>query len=98
MDRQRIQEIKERLQATTPGAWEVCFAEGEKFDPECPKDDPSIFSKSGQFVAQTTYDTLSETCRPTMYADAEFIAHAKEDITYLLEQLEVAFRKLQEGR
>lgn len=93
MDEQRIQKIRERLQATTPGAWEVCFAEGEKFDPECPKRDPSIFSENDQFVAQTTYDTLSETCRPTMYADAVFIAHAKEDISYLLEQLEIFFSK-----
>lgn len=90
MDMQRIREIKERLQAITPGAWKVCFAEGEKFDPGCPKDDPSIFSENDQFVAQTTYDRLSETCRPTMYADAVFIAHAKEDISYLLKQLEAA--------
>lgn len=89
MDENRILEIKERLQATTPGAWWVCFAEGEKFDPECPKHDPAIFSENDQFVAQTTYDTLLETCRPTMYADAEFIAHAKEDVAYLLEQLKV---------
>lgn len=83
----RIQEIIERLQATTPGAWEVCFAKNEKFDPEFPKEDPCIFSKNGQFIAQTTYDTLSTTCRPTMYADAMFIAHAKEDISYLLSLL-----------
>lgn len=89
MDDQRIREIKERLQATTPGAWEVCFAETETFDPECPKGDPAVFSKDGQFVAQTTYDTLSTTCRPTMYADAVFIAHAKEDIAYLLSLVKI---------
>ena len=93
MDAQRIQEIKERLQATTPGAWKVCFAEDEKFDPECPEDDPGICTEDGQFVAQTTYDQLSNTCRPTMYADAVFIAHAKEDIAYLLERLEIFLKE-----
>lgn len=86
---QRIHEIKERLQATTPGVWKTCYAEDECFSPDCPEEDPCIESVSGQFIAQTTYDTLSTTCRPTMYADAEFIAHAKEDIRFLLELLEV---------
>jgi len=88
MDKQRIQEIKARLQATTPGAWKACFSEDERFDVECPEDDPCILSDSGQYIAQTTYDQLSNTCRPTMYADTEFIAHAKEDIAFLLSQIE----------
>jgi len=93
MDKQRIQEIKARLQATTPGAWRVQFARGERFNAECPEDDPIIEAESGQYIAQTTYDQLSNTCRPTMYADAEFIAHAKEDIAFLLRQLEIALPK-----
>jgi len=93
MDEQRIQEIKARLQATTPGAWKVQFARDERFDVECPEDDPIIEAESGQYIAQITYDQLSYTCRPTMYADAEFIAHAKEDIAYLLRQLEIALPK-----
>lgn len=86
---QRIYKIKERLQATTPGVWKVCYAEDEQFLPDCPEEDPCIENENGQFIAQTTYDTLSTTCRPTMYADTEFIAHAKEDIRFLLELLEV---------
>lgn len=89
----RIREIQDRLQATTPGEWIVHFAKNEKFDPNCPKEDPSIESESGQFVAITTYDTISTTCRPTMYADAEFIAHAKADMLFLLELLKVSFEK-----
>lgn len=85
---QRLREIKARLQSTTPGVWEVCFAEDEKFRPDCPEEDPCVCTNSGQFIAQTTYDTLSTTCRPTMYADAVFIAHAKEDIAFLLEELD----------
>ena len=92
-DAKRLKEIKERLQATTPGAWRVCFAEDERFRTDCPEEDPCIETEQGQFVAMTTYDTLSTTCRPTMYADAEFIAHAKEDIQFLLEQLEVHLSK-----
>ena len=84
---QRIREIEEILQATTPGVWRACFADGERFRPDCPEEDPCIESESGQFIAQTTYDTLSTTCRPTMYADAEFIAHAKEDVAFLLSLL-----------
>ena len=93
MNEQRIREIKERLRATTPGAWKACFAIDERFDPDCPEEDPHIENEFGQFVAMTTYDTQSTTCRPTMYADTEFIAHAKEDIAWLLERLEIALRK-----
>lgn len=81
---QRISDIKKRLQATTPGVWRACYAENEQFRPDCPEEDPCVESENGQFIAQTTYDTLSTTCRPTMYADAEFIAHAKEDIRFCL--------------
>ena len=85
VDKQKIQEIKERLQATTPGAWRIW-----KPDNDCWGDDsPTIETDSGHYVAQTGYDNLSYTIRETMVADAVFIAHAKEDITYLLEQLEI---------
>lgn len=82
---QRIHEIKERLQATTPGVWKVWVEDDDYFG----DDDPCVTTESGTYVAQTSYDGLSNTCRPTMYADAEFIAHAKEDIMFLLKQLEV---------
>lgn len=76
---QRICEIKERLGAVTPGAWEACIPAEEDFST-----DICIYTADGQYIAQTSYDGLSDTCRPTMAADAEFIAHAKEDILYLL--------------
>ena len=84
MDDQRIREIKERLQATTPGAWRVWKPNDDYFG----DDTPTVETESGQYIAQTGYDGLSYTVRETMSADAEFIAHAKEDIAYLLEQLE----------
>ena len=85
---ERLNEIKERLEAATPGGWKVLFADDELFSEEAPCDDPVVAAEDGQYIAQTTYDQLSNTCRPTMYADALFIAHAKEDIAWLLEQLE----------
>lgn len=84
MSEKRIQEIKERLQATTPGAWKVRIPDGDYFG----SDDPTVETEDGQYIARTGYDGLSYTVRETMGADAEFIAHAKEDIAWLLEQLE----------
>lgn len=78
MDEQRIREIKERLRATTPGAWRVWEPDEDYFG----SDDPTIETESGQYIAQTNYDGMRE--RETMIADAKFIAHAKEDIAYLL--------------
>jgi len=85
MDDQRIREIKERLQATTPGAWRVW----EPGDDYLGDDTPIVETGGGQYVAQTGYDGLSHTVRETMAADAEFIAHAKEDIAYLLSLVKI---------
>jgi len=85
MDDQRIGEIKERLQATTPGAWIVW----EPGDDYLGDDTPIVETGGGQYVAQTGYDGLSHTVRETMAADAEFIAHAKEDIAYLLSLVKI---------
>lgn len=91
MDENRILEIKERLQATTPGAWRVWKPDEDYFG----NDDPMIETESGQYIAQTSYDNLSSTVRETMVADADFIAHAKEDVAYLLEQLESTSRRIE---
>ena len=85
MDDQRIGALKERLQATTPGAWRVW----EPGDDYLGDDTPIVETDGGQYVAQTGYDGLSHTVRETMAADAEFIAHAKEDIAYLLSLVKI---------
>ena len=85
MDEQRIQEIRERLQATTPGAWRMCEPDADYFG----SDDPVVETENGQYVAQTSYDGLSYTVRETTTADAEFIAHAKEDVAYLLSLIKI---------
>ena len=84
MDEKRILEIRERLQAATPGAWRIWKPDNDYLG----DGDPIVESESGQYIAQTSYDGLSHTVRETMVDDAEFIAHAKEDIVWLLEQLD----------
>lgn len=75
----RLTDIKKRLLATTPGAWGVV---------EQDDGDWIVSSADGTYIAQTSYDGLSVTTRETCRGDAEFIAHAKEDIAYLLQELE----------
>lgn len=82
----RISEIRKRLLATTPGAWGR-ISNGEDWDDD-EGDDWVVCTEDGQYIAQTSYDGLSPTTRETCKDDAVFIAHAKEDIDYLLRELE----------
>lgn len=79
----RLTDIKKRLLATTPGAWGVVEQDDDG--------DWIVSGADGTYIAQTSYDGLSVTTRETCRGDAEFIAHAKEDIAFLLEKLEVYF-------
>lgn len=79
----RLTDIKKRLLATTPGAWGVVAQDDDG--------DWIVSGADGTYIAQTSYDGLSITTRETCRGDAEFIAHAKEDIAFLLEKLEVYF-------
>lgn len=81
----RLTDIKKRLLATTPGAWGVVEQDDDG--------DWIVSGADGTYIAQTSYDGLSVTTRETCRGDAEFIAHAKEDIAFLLEKLEVYFRE-----
>lgn len=81
----RLTDIKKRLLATTPGAWGVVEQDDDG--------DWIVSSADGTYIAQTSYDGLSVTTRETCRGDAEFIAHAKEDIAYLLQELEVHLGK-----
>lgn len=78
MDEQRIREIKERLQATTPGAW-VPWSPDEAHIPA-----QAVKVKgSPEFVCVASfYGDYNAASR-----NAEFIAHAKEDIQFLLDLL-----------
>lgn len=76
----RLTGIKKRLLATTPGDWGVVEQNDDG--------DWIVSGADGAYIAQTSYDGLSVTTRETCRGDAEFIAHAKEDIAYLLQELE----------
>lgn len=76
----RLDEIRKRLLATTPGVWEVVEQDDDG--------DWIVSGADSTYIAQTSYDGLSVTTRETCRGDAEFIAHAKEDIAYLLQELE----------
>nr|DAP76964.1 MAG TPA: hypothetical protein [Caudoviricetes sp.] len=81
----RLTGIKKRLLATTPGDWGVVEQNDDG--------DWIVSGADGTYIAQTSYDGLSVTTRETCRCDAEFIAHAKEDIAFLLEKLEVYFEE-----
>jgi len=70
----RLKEIEERLNAITPGKWKYIVDY-----------DHYIITDNNKFIAQTTYDDLSMSKEHNIEADSEFIAHAPEDIAYLLE-------------
>ena len=76
----RLDEIRKRLLATTPGAWGRVEQDDDG--------DWIVSTEDDQYIAQTSYDGLSATTRETCKADAVFIAGAKEDIAYLLRELE----------
>ena len=71
----RVEEIKNRLAAATPGKWR--FYKG---DPRCFS--PEILAGSGE---QTIYVVSGSEWIHIKDADGEFIAKAKEDIEYLLD-------------
>lgn len=78
----KVKEIRARLKAATPGPWEY---DGSEIDAKVPGPEyyKTVVGKETRGQAYMEYDVLilSE-------VDGVFIAHAPDDITYLLEQLE----------
>lgn len=87
-DGDRVAAIRERLEAATPGDWHVDAPPGF----EQGHDDICVLS-GDIYICQTSYDGLSNTKKHNVREDAEFIAHAKSDVQYLLEQLEIHVRE-----
>ena len=78
MDTQRIREIRERLQATTPGAWIPWSPDRKNVPAQAVK-----VKGTAEFVCVASfYGDFDASSR-----NAEFIAHAKEDIQFLLDLL-----------
>ena len=78
-DKRRISEIRARCEAATPGRW-VWFR------------DSILASEKGGFVLSSClYNDGSELgYLDITQGDADFIAHAREDIPWLLDQLDKA--------
>lgn len=74
----RVQEIRDRLEAATPGPWEAWAGlthDGERQDGISPRGDLNI-------------DVCFTIISPQGSEDAEFIAHAPDDIEFLLAEVE----------
>lgn len=78
MPDQRLQEIKERLAAATPGPWNVLY------------DDGSLHGTPEEYFVN--FDAHRDSTNIEREADAEFIANAPSDIAYLLDLVELAQR------
>lgn len=89
--KERLQEIEDMLNATTEGEW---VAEDIPFDNSY---DPCISTKDGTYIAQTTYDTLSNTCEHNIDADTLFIAASKTIVAELLTEIKRLKEKYGEG-
>ena len=80
----RIEEIKARVEAATPGPWE--FSEPNLIVAGDP-DDPGWWGE----VASVSDSYFNNT------VDADFIAHARADVPYLLDELADSFPKTWSG-
>ena len=71
----KLTEIEMRCSKATQGKWIV----------KPPDDDDTIvITSGGEYILQLGYDRLSSTITKNRFNDAEFIANAKDDISYLL--------------
>lgn len=80
---ERIAAIKERLAASSAGPWRACGE--ERGGCQC----CLVFGKNA-IVAKSTYNEGDEEEQPGRREDASFIAHAKQDIPWLLDLVETA--------
>lgn len=81
MDTNRLSEIESRLRLSSPGAWESIKKGSMK---------GGVASKQGGFMKTVCFiGDFSEQGE----RDAEFIAHSKEDIGWLVSELKYALSK-----
>lgn len=82
---EQLEAIRKRVEAATPGPWNWRKLDGEPFETEM----PSLVSPEGDvmdFGYCATFYPVQGT--PPEDADAEFIAHAREDVPALLAEIE----------
>lgn len=76
----RLEEIKQRLENATPGPW-IAQNGGEG-------DDTSIWFVSTKDSQPKTWQAVAECGFSLPFSNADFIAHAREDIPFLLAEIE----------
>jgi hypothetical protein len=81
MDGARLKAIRARSQAARPGPW-VAFVEGRDFL----GGSSMIRIGEGETSSEDLYLSGDDTAVPT--ADYDFIAHARQDIDFLLEEID----------
>lgn len=106
MSSKRIADIKERLSKATDGPWRAITNKERWDDSESGRYEIGTFVKRQisdlpesckELVSIATNQQIAGSCDgcDTLYGpDAAFIAHAREDIQWLLERLECAERQL----
>ena len=89
MTNEQLAAIKARCEKATPGPWEVRSIEPEEFD-AVSDDTFYIMADKWEVASITTYERVIEPDwqRDDDEADADFIAHAREDIPALLAEVE----------
>jgi multidrug resistance efflux pump len=83
MDAERLEEIKAREQAATPGPWEVVHNVDDYGRPE-------------QWVFFNSHEEMERDSTVLNVANAEFIAHSREDMPAVIEALEAERREAEE--
>jgi hypothetical protein len=81
----RIQEIRSRLYAATPGNW---VPYGIPYS-DSVEDELGVISESGEFICATIHSGQTFSREHNVEADSLFIANAKSDIAYLLRAVEI---------
>lgn len=81
----RVQEIRDRLEAATPGPWSYSPASTGN-----PSDGPTHHEVRSVSISddRTMYAIATTDYNEMGYLDAEFIAHAPDDIEFLLAEVE----------
>jgi hypothetical protein len=100
-DRDRLSAIRERHEKATPGEWRAgsyLAVRGQTGTVEVWCDGKWKVHIATVFPVQTGWDSDEEIPLPVIAEDEAFIAHAHQDIPYLLSQLSAAEKALAEAR
>ena len=81
---ERLEEIRSRCEAATPGPWEICLGSGNRVCTGIKADGDN----GTVFIADCLPDYALSTAEKDHRGNMNFIAHAREDIPFLLAELD----------